>query len=151
MTFVPLKLTNENRSSFWVWGRSRIESLACVESKNRITGLNGAAHCHSLPHILPCVLLPGLLYFPRLPSKSSYLSPVTWVTLKSPKWSSVFPSILTPPAHHPWNVLFQAPGNYGSIQHPIACGPNAKVFSLIVLCISLSLVFCPQLPYTCQG
>lgn len=128
MTFVPLKLTNGNGSSFWVWGRcqDQFNTLVCIESKNWITGLNGATHCLSLPH----VLLPRLLYFSRPSSKFSDLSSVSWATLKSPTSSPVFPSRIIHPAQHPWRVLSPEPGRHDFIQHPIARGSNSRVFNL---------------------
>ena len=114
MTFVPLKLTNEKRSSFWVRGKNRIESIVCFESKNRITGLNGAAHYHSPPTSSPLFFCLGPFISPgHLPSSvTCHLSPVTWVTrvtLKSPKWSSVFPSLMNYPAHHPMEHSVSSP------------------------------------------
>lgn len=134
MTFVPLKLTNGNGSRVWGRCQDRFNTLVCIESKNWITGLNGATHCLSLPHIL----LPRLLYFSRPSSKFSDLSSVSWVTLKSPKSSPVFPSLIIHPAQHPWRGPSQEPGNHGFIQCPIACGSNSKAFSLIFTLIQLS-------------
>lgn len=151
MTFVPLKLTNEKRSSFWVRGKNRIESIVCFESKNRITGPNGAAHYHSPPTSSPLFFCLGPFISPgHLPSSvTCHLSPGSpWSLLSGPLF---FPPLWTILHTTPWNILSPAPGNYDSIRHPIACGSNTKVFSLIVLWINLSLVFCLLLLYTCQG
>lgn len=53
VSFVPLKLTNGNRSSFGVWGGSqdRVSAFVCIERENRTTGLMGVAPRFSLPYV----------------------------------------------------------------------------------------------------
>ena len=152
MTFVPLKLTNENRSSFWVWGRSRIESIACVRVKTELqdwTGLPTATH---YPTYSPVFFCRGSFISPGcLPSSvTCHLSPGSPWSLQSGPLS--FPPFW-PLLHITHGMFFFKPQVIMILSNILLpAGPTLKsLFSLIILCVSLSLVFCPQFPYTCQG
>lgn len=148
VTFVPLKWTRGNRSSFWVWSRSQnqFDTWVCTGNKSEWGSLLSLTTT-----VLPCVL-PGRLFPSRSPCKFRYLSPATWVLLKSPKWSSAFPFLITHPFHHPWRVLSQAPGNHDSTQHPIADASTFKVFNLRFSLMQQSFpCLLPSALYTCQG
>lgn len=147
VTFVPLKWTRGNRSSFWVWSRSQNQSdtWVCTGNKNRITGLNGVACCLSLPQFYP-VFFQGAFFPPghlvssgtcHLPLEScqSLLSgPLPFLFL-SPTLSITHGEcclkhqvIMIPP-----NILLQM-------------RPHLKSLTWdSVSCSNLSLVFCPLL------
>lgn len=152
MIFIPLKLTNGNRSSFWVWAGGRTESIAwfALRVKTELQGwMPTASHYHTYYAVFLCQV--SFVSQGHLPSSvTCHLSPGSpWSLLSGP----LFFLPLSP-------MLYITHGKF-CLKHQVIMilsnillpgGPTLKSFAWYsVLCINLSLVFCSLLLYTCQG